>query len=167
MTQLIPQLRSYARSLLRRKDAADDLVQDCLQRALEKVHLWQRGSNMRAWLFTIMHNIHANNARRYYQGPAFVSSEQDGDIVYQESATSTGSDELAMEMRDLESALNSLTPEQREIIHLVGVEELSYNEVASILNIPVGTVMSRLHRAREQLRVLMYGGKPTHLRSAK
>lgn len=71
------------------------------------------------------------------------------------------------DMRDLEMALASLTADQREIIHLVGVEELSYAEVAQVLNIPVGTVMSRLHRAREQLRVLMYGGSQTRLRSAK
>lgn len=164
VVEFIPQLRSYARSLTRRRDSADDLVQDCLKRALENLDRWQSGTNMRAWLFTIMHNIHISNARRYQGGPQFVTE----DNPHSGTPISEGNDlEMATEMRDLENALAALSVEQREIIHLVAGQDLSYAEVASILQIPMGTVMSRLHRAREQLRYHMYGENSTSLRRVK
>lgn len=164
VVEFIPQLRSYARSLTRRRDSADDLVQDCLKRALENLDRWQSGTNMRAWLFTIMHNIHISNARRYQSGPHFVADDQ-----HHTGAPIDGSNDVdvATDMRDLENALESLSVEQREIIHLVAGQDLSYAEVASVLQIPMGTVMSRLHRAREQLRYHMYGENNATLRRVK
>lgn len=166
VAEFIPQLRSYARALVRRADGADDLVQDCLQRALEKLHLFERGSNMRAWLFTIMHNIHISNARRSNAGPRLLRTEDLEDAQQLVSATKS-THEGADNLRDLEAALASLSDEQREIIHLIGAEELSYGEVARVLDIPIGTVMSRLHRAREQLRAAMYGESKPSVRRVK
>lgn len=153
---LIPQLRSYARALTHDKDRADDLLQDCLQRALERLHQWEPGSNMRAWLFTIMHNLHASYAKRFNNGPQFINMDQPIDSISR-NVDCVNAEEPSSQLQDLEQALSQLSAEHREIIHLVCVEDMKYEEVARILNIAVGTVMSRLYRAREQLRTLMYG----------
>ena len=136
----IPRLRRYARALVGDRAAADDLVQDTLERAWGKFSLWRRGSDMRAWLFGIMHNLHVDQRRK----PRLDTQELD------EEAS-----ELAL--RDLQSALSQLPDEQREVLLLVALQEMSYEEVASTLGIPVGTVMSRLSRGRERLRLLMDG----------
>lgn len=161
----IPQLRSYARSLTRHKDSADDLVQDCMQKALEKIHLWQSGSSMRAWLFTIMHNIHVDQVRRQVSGPQFVSS-QAHDLLNTCSHATAASDEDAG-LDALGKAMSSLSAEHREVIHLVCMEEMKYADVAAVLGIPVGTVMSRLNRGREQLRSIMFDNKQPNLRRVK
>jgi len=158
----IPQLRCYAHSLTREPERAQDLVQDCLQRAFEKLHLWKQGTNMRAWLFTIMHNIHANAAKRFNTGPQFVSMEQTEHLNNHEPVLDHKDDALIMQ--DLEAALRLLSSEHREIIYLVCIEELKYNQVASILDLPLGTVMSRLYRAREQLRQHLYGDSKNNVR---
>ena len=147
----IPRLRRYARALTRGDSArADDLVQNSLVRAIAKQHLWEPGSDLRAWLFTILHNQFVNDVRR---------SAREGTIVdIDEAATNltTKSNAMAsLELRDLENAMNELAPEQREVILLVGLEGMAYDEVASILQIPIGTVRSRLSRGRDQLRRLM------------
>ncbi|HEX9628149.1 MAG TPA: RNA polymerase sigma factor [Acidiferrobacterales bacterium] len=155
----IPRLRRYARALLRGDAlAADDLVQDCLERALGRMHRWRRGSDLRAWLFTIMHNLYVNQVRRAANGPRFVDWPEPDDA----SGAAADAD-IGLALRDLERALAALSPDQREIVLLVSLEGLRYQQVAAILGIPEGTVMSRLSRAREQLRAALTQGRPNTL----
>jgi RNA polymerase sigma-70 factor (ECF subfamily) len=144
----IPRLRRYARALLGNRAAADDLVQDTLERAWARCALWRAGSDLRAWLFSIMHNLRVDQLRR----PNLPSHSIDEDD-FEVPTRATQSDRL--EVRDLESTLRQLPDEQREVLLLVALEDLSYAEVAGTLGIPVGTVMSRLARGRERLRRLM------------
>lgn len=148
----IPRLRRYARALTGDRFQADDLVQDTLERALGKFFLWRKTGRLESWLLTIMHNVFINQIKtRTRRPPETVLDE-----MTIEPATRGGqSDQL--EVRDLDSALNHLPIEQREVLLLVALEELSYEETAKILDIPVGTVMSRLSRARERLRQLLDG----------
>jgi RNA polymerase sigma-70 factor, ECF subfamily len=146
----IPRLRRYARALTRDVVRADDLVQNCLARALAKRHLWQPGTDLRAWLFTILHNQHVNDVRRSVRDANSVSIDEIAPTL------TTYSNAIPnLELRDLEAALAKLPQEQRQVILLVGLEGMPYEEVASILRVPVGTVRSRLSRGREQLRMLM------------
>ena len=153
----VPRLRRYARVLLKDQGRADDLVQDCLERALSRLHLFQPGTNLRAWLFTIMHNLHVNAVIRA-QREARASSGEPTPEGLRGAVRPTQGDGLAL--RDLERALNGLTGDQRAVIMLVGVEGLTYSETAAVLDVPVGTVMSRLARGRERLRNLMNGVDP-------
>jgi RNA polymerase sigma-70 factor (ECF subfamily) len=148
VVEQIPRLRRYARALMQGDTvAADDLVQDCLERALSRLHSWKIGSDLRAWLFTIMHNIYVNQVRRSVNGPQFVElPEEEPPCPVSANAESDASLEW------LQRSLQWLSPDQREILLLIAVEGLRYKEVASILDIPEGTVMSRLSRARQQLR---------------
>src|SRR5438105_1341565 len=145
----IPRLRRYARALTRDVSRADDLVQSCLTRAVAKQHLWQPGTDLRAWLFTILHNQHVNDIRRS------VREENNVSIDIAPVATVQANAMDVLTLRDLEAALAKLPGEQRQVILLVGLEGLPYEEVASILRVPVGTVRSRLSRGRDQLRALM------------
>ena len=147
--ELIPRLRRYARALTGDRGAADDLVQDTLERAWTKLHLWRRGSDLRAWLFTIMHNVHVNQIRARAGGATVSLDEESADAPVRP----TQSDLL--EVRDIDTALNRLSLEQREVLLLVALERMSYGEAARTLGIPIGTVMSRLARARERLRLLL------------
>jgi RNA polymerase sigma-70 factor (ECF subfamily) len=146
----IPRLRRYARALAGDQHAADDLVQDTVERAINKRHLWRPGSDLRAWLFAIMHNVFVNQLRARAAHPEAVLDE---DALPPVPSTQS----VQLEIRDLETALAALPPEQREIVLLVGLEQLSYAEVAKALDIPIGTVMSRLFRGRERLRALITG----------
>lgn len=146
----IPRLRRYARALTGNADAADDLVQDTLARALEKWRFWQRERELRPWLFSIMHNLHVD-ARRRSQQVVFCDAD-DLPVPVQRAAQQDG-----LALRDLERSLALLPLEQREVLLLVGLEELSYAEVARALDIPPGTVMSRLARARSRLRAILAG----------
>ena len=146
----IPRLRRYARALTRDVSRADDLVQNSLLRAVAKQHLWEPGSDLRAWLFTILHNQHVNDVRRAVREGASVPVEEvDSMLPIRPNALAS------LELRDLETALGKLAHEQRQVILLVGLEGMSYDEVAAILEVPVGTVRSRLSRGRDQLRLLM------------
>ena len=146
----IPRLRRYARALTRDLNAADDLVQDCLARALSKVHLWQKGTDLRAWLFTILHNQYVNHVRRAVREGASVGlSETEPNLT---SAPNQGK---RLELRDLERAIAKLPEEQRAVLLLVGLEGMRYEEVAAVLDVPVGTIRSRLSRGRDMLRHLM------------
>ena len=149
--QQIPRLRRYARALTGDRVVADDLVQDTLERAWSKLHLWRRGSDLRAWLFTVMHNVYVNQLRSR-AGYAVVPLDENEPILLDRAAPSD-----RLEIRDLDTALRKLPDEQREVLLLVGLEQLSYDETARALGIPIGTVMSRLSRARERLRRLMGG----------
>ena len=151
----IPRLRRYARALTGDRVQADDLVQECLARAWEKLSLWQRGSNLRAWLFTILHNVFVNELRRSKRRPELLAFD-DENLEMPRRATQ----EDGLVLRDLETALYSLPVEQRAVLLLVAVEELSYEQTAKTLAIPVGTVMSRLARARERLRLQLNGEGP-------
>ncbi len=146
----IPRLRRYARALLGDRAAADDLVQDTLERAWSRLHQWRAGSDMRAWLFGIMHNLRVDLLRR----PRLSTQSIDTDD-FELPTRPTQAD--ALELRDIESALGQLANEQREVMLLVALEEMSYADVATTLGIPVGTVMSRLSRGRERLRLIMAG----------
>ena len=149
----IPRLRRYARGMLGDRAAADDLVQDTLDRAWSRWALWRGGSDLRAWLVSIMHNLRVDQLRR----PGVPTHSIDEDD-FEVPTRATQADRL--EVRDLESALRQLPDEQREVLLLVALEDLSYAEIASALGIPVGTVMSRLARGRERLRLLMDGRPP-------
>jgi RNA polymerase sigma-70 factor (ECF subfamily) len=146
----IPRLRRYARALARDIAAADDLVQDCLARALGKLHLWQDGTDLRAWLFTILHNQYVNQVRRSVREGATVGLSETEPLL-----TRAPHQGKRLELRDLERAIRKLPEEQRSVILLVGLEGMRYEEVASILDIPIGTVRSRLSRGRDALRHLM------------
>jgi RNA polymerase sigma-70 factor, ECF subfamily len=146
----IPRLRRYARALTRDVSRADDLVQSCLTRAVAKQHLWQPGTDLRAWLFTILHNQHVNDVRRSVREGINVAVEEMAPLL---TVQANAMDVL--QLRDLEAAIGKLPAEQRQVILLVGLEGMRYEEVAVILGVPVGTVRSRLSRGRDQLRRLM------------
>ena len=146
----IPRLRRYARTLARDVASADDLVQDCLARALGKLHLWQEGTDLRAWLFTILHNQFVNQVRRGVREGTAVGLSETEPLLTQAPHQSK-----RLELRDLERALAKLPEEQRSVVLLVGLEGMRYEEVAEVLDVPVGTVRSRLSRGREALRRLM------------
>ena len=148
--QQIPQLRRYARALTRNRERADDLVQDTLGRALIKEEFWQTGTNLRAWLLTIMHNQNVNNIRRDVRENGTVDIE--GISV---ALPATTDPTASRQMFELERALAQLHAEQRQVILLVGLEGMSYQDAAGILGIPVGTVRSRLPRGRDALRTLL------------
>src|SRR5678815_4324124 len=150
----IPRLRRYARALTRDVSRADDLVQSCLARAVAKQHLWQPGTDLRAWLFTILHNQHVNDVRRAVrEGVSVAVEDMAPGLTVASNAIAT------LQLRDLEAAIARLPQAQRQVILLVGLEGMRYEEVALILGVPVGTVRSRLSRGRDQLRRLMDMGK--------
>ncbi len=150
----IPRLRRYARALTRNGSRCDDLVQDTLVRALAKEHLWQPESNMRAWLFTIMHNQNVNAVRSAMgEGMAVELEEQSSTLVATTDPTA------AVQLHELDRALAQVPEEQRQVILLVGLEGMSYEDAAAILQIPIGTVRSRLSRGRDALRMLMGMGE--------
>jgi RNA polymerase sigma-70 factor (ECF subfamily) len=160
----IPRLRRYARALTGDAVEADDLVQECLARALSRLTLWRAGSDMRAWLFTIMHNLYVNDCRKEgSRPPSFPLHE------VPERAQIGAEPEQALRLDDLESALRTLPGDQREVVLLVSLEGLSYRQVAKALDVPIGTVMSRLHRGRARLSIELFGeaGDLPGLRSVK
>jgi RNA polymerase sigma-70 factor, ECF subfamily len=146
----IPRLRRYARALARDASRADDLVQSCLARALAKSHLWQPGTDLRAWLFTILHNQYVNEVRRAVREGATVPVEDVAPVL-----AVAPSQDASLRLRDLDRALARLPDEQRQVLLLIGLEGMRYDEVATVLNVPLGTVRSRLSRGRETLRQLM------------
>ncbi len=158
----IPHLRRYALALVGDRDRADDLVQDCLERAWARLGLWRRDGNIRAWLFTIMHNLNANAVRKAKRRPRHDPIED----ALPPPAVAPAQDER-LELGALRDALAALPEEQRAVVLLVGLEQLRYDEVAAVLDLPIGTVMSRLHRGRERLRRLMAGEALPALRRVK
>lgn len=159
----IPHLRRYARALLRDPEVADDLVQSCLERALSRFHLWQPDRRLRPWLFAIMHNLHVNTIRYRSSRPAAV--ELDESILPSGAATQDG----VLHARAVLAAIDRLPEDQRTVVTLVAIEELSYKDAAAVLGIPLGTLMSRLHRGREHLRELldMVEPRPAAIRRVK
>ena len=148
----LPRLRRYARVLTGDVNRADDLVQDTLARAWEKRQLWQAGTDLRAWLFTIMHNVHVNqfSVRRRELAESSLDAD-DGPVAgWQIPVRATQSDRL--ELAEVLMQIGRLPTDQREVLMLAAVEELRYEEIARVQGVPIGTVMSRLNRAREKLR---------------
>ena len=146
----LPRLRRYARALTGDVNRADDLVQDTLERALAKLDLWQPGSDLRAWLFTLMHNLFVNQLRTA-GGHTLCALDEANDVAV------SGGQMEALAARDIHAALARLPEEQREVLLLVGLEQFGYAEAAQVLGVPTGTVMSRLSRARERMRQMLAG----------
>ncbi|HSV17849.1 MAG TPA: sigma-70 family RNA polymerase sigma factor [Casimicrobiaceae bacterium] len=147
----IPRLRRYARVLTGESTRADDLVQETLARAWEKRRLWAAGTDLRAWLFTIMHNVFVNQRATARRDSQSVSLDDDENGVARELSVRPNQ-HLRVEIAEIAREVARLPSEQREVLVLAAVEELRYEEIASVLSIPIGTVMSRLSRAREKLR---------------
>jgi RNA polymerase sigma-70 factor (ECF subfamily) len=157
----IPRLRRYARYLARDADRADDLVQECLMRAIARVDSWTPGTNLRAWLFVILRNCHINEVRRGQRISLVGETTTDYEVV-----PTPASQEAHVSLLEVRDAYLNLSEEHREVLLLVAIEGLQYEEAAAILEIPVGTIRSRLSRARQALRDALEGdgammpGKP-------
>jgi RNA polymerase sigma-70 factor (ECF subfamily) len=148
MEACIPALRRYAGSLLRDRQEVDDLVHDCLVRALDRLHTRRSDTEMRPWLFAIMHNLYVSRLRQ---------RRTRGDVEPLETVAEAAigvspRQEHHLQIREVLEAVRRLPDDLRSVLLLVTVEDLSYAEVASVLDIPIGTVMSRLSRARQRLR---------------
>ncbi len=157
----VPALRRYARSLTHDHEEADDLVQDCLERAIRKRALWRPIGAVRPWLFRILLNIYRNNLKQRRQRPALMAIDS---IPLEPQHTGEQSSRLAL--AETAKAIDQLPPEQREALLLVVLEGVTYEEAAKILEIPIGTLMSRLGRARASLRILTDNPTP-RLRTIK
>ena len=147
----IPRMRRYARALVRDPDAADDLVQDSLERALSRLDHWRTGDNPRRWLFTIMHHLFVDQMRRNARRGANATLPPEA----ADNLAAAPSVPESFAVRDIVDALDSISPERRAAILMVAVEGFSYAEAANILGIPAGTLMSRIARGREELRGLL------------
>lgn len=147
LVEVIPHLRRYALALTRSRHAADDLVQDALLRAMERQGQFQQGTNLRAWAFTIMHNVFVDQVRRsvLLKNDSWPTSERQPQTVQ-------GEQDACIELRELQSALDRLPLMQRSLLLLIGLEGFSYEEAAEVTGVAIGTVKSRLSRAREALR---------------
>ena len=158
----IPGLRRYAFALLRDREAADDLVQDTLVRAIANWSGRQREGDLRAWLFTIERNLFLGLLRRRGRKGPHAGSE-----TLEHLPDATANQAAALDARDVLAGIDALPEELRSVLLLVAVEDLSYADAAIVLGIPIGTVMSRLSRARERLRTFMETGIPGLLRRVK
>ena len=152
----LPRLRRYARALTGDVNRADDLLQDTLERALAKLDLWQPGSDLRAWLFTLMHNLFVNQLRVRRPQETVMEDALDEPV--------SGGQMEALAARDIHAALAQLPEEQREVLLLVGLEQFGYAEAAQVLGVPTGTVMSRLSRARVRMRQMLAGEPAVNLK---
>lgn len=150
LEEQMPRLRRYARALTRDANRADDLVQDSLLRAIRKQHLFQPDTDLRAWLFTILHNQHVNDVRRALREGTHVPVEDLASHLAERPSQGA-----VLDLRDLDRAMGRISAEQRQVLLLIGLEGFAYEDVAAILDIPVGTVRSRLSRAREMLRAVL------------
>ncbi|MGK2741131.1 sigma-70 family RNA polymerase sigma factor [Tepidicaulis sp. LMO-SS28] len=145
----IPHLRRYARALTRDASRADDLVQDCLERGISRSQQFTAGTNLRSWLFTIMHNVHIDNCRKQKRRGETVPVED-----WQSGMAVEARQDWIMELRDFLNCFNQLKADERHILKLIAIDGLQYEEVAERLGIATGTVKSRLFRARRKLREL-------------
>lgn len=162
MAGQIPSLRMYARALVGDRTRADDLVQDCLERAWSRSHLFRSEGDIRVWLFTILHNLYVSTVRRQSRQPILMPLTDQVECLPLRPAQ-----ESRAEIADLGRALAGLPADQRAAVLLVGLEDMTYEEAANVLAIPVGTLMSRVHRGRKGLRALMAGEPPTCLKRVK
>jgi RNA polymerase sigma-70 factor (ECF subfamily) len=164
---LIPSLRRYARALLRDTTAADDLVHDCLERAIGRWHQRRADGDARTWMFAILHNLAMNRLRQAARRGRHVALDDADPAAIARPATQ----DEQLRHGDLLRALAKLPDDQRSVLLLVSVEDLSYAEAARVLDVPIGTVMSRLSRARQRLHRLIEAeapvAQPVALRSVK
>jgi len=151
----IPNLRRYARVLVRDAVHAEDLVQDCLERAISREHLWQPGTNLRAWLFTILHNLYINQYLRHGGANTTVPLMEEHSLV-----SCPARQFHSMTLKDLARAFDDLPRQEQQVVVMVGLEGMQYEDAAEALGVPMGTVKSRLSRARRRLRQLMDGELP-------
>ncbi|MGQ9370480.1 sigma-70 family RNA polymerase sigma factor [Azospirillum sp. ST 5-10] len=158
----IASLRRYARALLRNRTDAEDLVQEALTRAVSRADTFKAGTNLRAWLFTILHNVHVNQVRSRATRPDEVPVE-----AVESRLVTPARQEERIEVRDMMRALDELPDEQRQVLLLVALEGLKYEEVAATLGVPIGTVMSRLSRARDAVRAKLANDGSVALRRVK
>ncbi|WP_246708263.1 RNA polymerase sigma factor [Bartonella sp. HY038] len=157
----IPTMRRYARALMRNKESADDLVQDCLERAIDRWHQRQSDKSARAWLFTILHNLAITRLQRVQNQPHLIELDEANSTSY------AAAQENDLYYKDVMAAIDQLTAEHKTLLLLVAVEGFSYSEVAQMQQIPLGTVMSRLSRARIQLHKILTAPKSTLQNSIK
>jgi RNA polymerase sigma-70 factor (ECF subfamily) len=152
---MIPALRRYARGLVRDRETADDIVQDCLERVVMN---WsrRRDDNARSWVFAILHNLAVNRIRQDARRADLVTLE----MMPEATASVEAAQDRTLFGQDVLAAIDRLPPDYRSILLLVAVEDLSYAEAATVLDVPVGTIMSRLSRAREQLRNILEANPP-------
>lgn len=163
LIQELPHLRRFARALAGDAALADDLVQDCVERAMNKSHLYDPARPLRAWLYTVLRNIFISGLRRDGRSQVVKTVDQ---LVDGEDAVPP-EQEHRLSANLVTEALGRLPPQQREVIVLVGLEEMSYRDVAEIVGVPIGTVMSRLSRGREALRNILEERGHTVLRRVK
>jgi RNA polymerase sigma-70 factor, ECF subfamily len=157
----IPALRRYAWTLLRNSSDADDLVQDCLLRAIDRIGTLRNERELKPWLFTIMHNLYVSRWRRMKRRAQVTPDDAEAEFAVPPSQPASA------EMQDVLRGLDTLPEEHRQVILLVAVEGFQYSEVASLLGVPIGTVMSRLSRARDRLRDFAEGRERPALRRVK
>lgn len=158
LSREIPHLRRYAFALVHDPVSADDLVQDCLERALRKWWLWKPSGRIRSWLFRMLYRIYLNQAGTRRRDAALLPLADNHELVSVMSRQS-----LAIELREIGSAINRLPDDQRAAILLVALEDVNYDEAAWILGIPVGTLRSRLSRGRETLRAAASDEEPEEI----
>lgn len=158
----IPRLRRYAHSLCLDREDGDDLVQSTLDRALSRIGYWRKETDLRAWLMTIMHNIYVNNLKSRKRADSLISVTDEPP-----GAANSDSDRKGLLLRDLERGLARLSDEHREALLLVGMEQYSYKEAARIAGTSIGTLTSRLHRARRELQSYMQGRSTRSIRRVK
>jgi RNA polymerase sigma-70 factor, ECF subfamily len=159
----IPRLRRFARALCGDAALADDLVQDCVERALLKQHLYDASRPLRAWLYAILRNIHISHWRRAAQ---FGAMKPLDDMDESQAATGPEQDQN-FSVRLIADALDHLPQQQREVLVMISLEELSYKDAADMIGVPIGTVMSRLSRARSSMQNLLEKRGTTVLRVVK
>lgn len=152
VSEHIPNLRRYARVLVRDAIHAEDLVQDCLERAISREHLWREGTNLRAWLFTILHNLYINQYLRHGSVGTMVP------LLDEHTHLSCPARQYhSVTLKDLARAFDRLPEQEQQVVLMVGLDGMQYEDAAEALGVPMGTVKSRLSRARRRLRRLMDG----------
>jgi RNA polymerase sigma factor (sigma-70 family) len=165
---LIPALRRYARSLMRDSAAADDLVQDTLERSISRWHQRRADGDARTWMFTILHNLAMNRLRQTTRRGRHVTIDDADESAMARPSTQ----EDGLRQTDIMAAVQRLPEDQRSVLLLISVEDLSYADAARVLDVPIGTVMSRLTRARAKLLRMMEeevapSAQRPHLRSVQ
>jgi len=163
---MIPGLRRYARALMRDTSDADDLVQDCLERAFSRWHQRREDGSLRGWMYTILHNLAMNQLNQRSRHGEHIPVEN----VPERALAQQAIQESTVHGKDIVQAVDRLPDDQKAVLLLISVEDMSYAEAAGVLDIPIGTVMSRLSRARARLREDMDGNGPAvanHLRRVK
>lgn len=146
----IPDLKRYARSLTRTEDDANDLVQDCVERAILKWHLYRPGTNLRSWLFTMMRNVFISQKRR-----EAVANRYMAQVVHDDTMIARPNQMHSVYLKETVKALDALSSQERAAVQMLGIDEMSHQDAASVNSLPVGTMKSRLSRGRANLRTVL------------